>query len=198
MDEIDPKDYCSIKPKFPKKIYFASVFMISGNNTELFPFHEAFTSIKKLDGYLKLFREEFGKNHEDVDIPPQTIVIPLLLDSLFPLKKEYWEGEHLPYYPNDRWGQLLKFIKTPGHYKLLVTPRYYDAEKEDFDLDVALPLKVNVSNETISEFMQNSNFPVNILASHSAIYAPLKPMRYNYLTKELDYPEKSGKKSDYN
>lgn len=190
MQEKDSPEYCSVKPKFPKKLYFAGIFL-GGNDQIIFlPFHQTFTTIKKLDAYLKEVYEEFKSMGADAVIPPETIVIPMTLESLIPLKREYWEGEHQEFSRDERTHLFLQFVKTPQLHKVLVTPQYYDQKKDHFEFDAAMPMKISAGEKELEHFMYHSDYPVNESASHAAFYISEKSMRYNFETKELDVPNK--------
>jgi len=189
MDTDDPKKYCSIQPNFPKSAYLCYIFYASNSNLLLVPYHKIFTKLDEVREYI-LETVEFTKEKDaSVEISPESIIIPLKLESLVPLMRKYWEGAHEEFTYDDRTHLFLEFLRKPQHYKMVVTPSDYDDKSKIFSFKAALPIKGTSGLSTVENFMQHSDYPVNEMASHAAIYTPKLPKRYNWLTKKIDYPQ---------
>ena len=183
-------------PYFPKKLHLVGLFLAQKGNLMLFPLHQTFEKIEDSKSTITDIVKEFTSKKNGIELPPQVIVIPLKFDSLVPLKKEYWEGEHEAYDYDERVHNFIEFHKNPTFYKYLITPGDYDEINDKFSLDAAIPIKLNSEEKDLKNFMFHSDFPVNELASNSAFYIPLKPLRYNYLTNKVDRPKRSKNLKD--
>ncbi len=191
MNDINPSSYCSKKPKFPHKLFTVSLIVGPDYEAIAVPFSQAYLSIEELTTDAITLVEESCIKYASVLDRPKVIVASLKFKELVPLKREYWEGEHENFSTEDKGKLFLQFYRNPDFFQILVNPRDYDPKSDTFELDATLPVKINANEETIEQFMQNSDYPVNELASHSALYEPMDLMYYNFDKKCLEKAKKA-------
>lgn len=197
MDGIDPKDYCSIKPHFPKVAYVVYLFYSDGKRTKLMPLYQIFNEIDAVNDSIKEVIENFSQQDGTIEIPEQAIVVPLTFDSEIPLEHKYWEGEHESYSYSERTHLFLEMLDKPDFHQLFVVPTGYFEDVGIFQLEGALPVKISSNYMRMIElFLQNSDYGVDERASAAALYSIGKPMRYNWETKKIDYPDMRGAKKE--
>ena len=190
MDGIDPKDYCSIKPHFPKVAYVVFLFYSDGKRTRLMPLYQIFNEIDAVNESIKEVIENFSQQDGTIEIPEQAIVVPLSFDSEIPLKRKYWEGEHESYSYSERAHLFLEMLDKPDFHQLFVVPTGYFEDEKVFRLEGALPIKTSSNSMgRIELFLQNSDYGVDERASAASLYNIGKPMRYNWETRKIDYPD---------
>lgn len=191
MDSIDPKEYCSKKPDFPPNAYIAYFFYGRDGKILIFPLYQIYNEIEDVDNAMNELIEDLKKQKSTINIPEEIIVVPIKFDKEIPLVRKYWEGEHQNYSIDERIHLFLQLLDKPDFYQLFVLPTTYNKELDVFKLVGVLPVKKGSAalREAVN-FLQNSDYNVDERASASALYNLGKPMRYNWATKKIDYPEK--------
>lgn len=170
------------------------MFVEANNQYDLIPLHRPFTTLKELDGYLNWIYESLQERYEPAGAKSGFAVVPLVFDSLIPLRRKYWEGEHQEFTDLERNHKFINFYNTPELFKMLVVPTNLDSENNTFEFDIALPFTNKSSEKDLELFMMHSDYPVNECASHAAFYLPGEPMRYNYETKKVEQPLRKSSK----
>lgn len=194
MDSIDPKEYCSKKPKFPNTAYISFIFYGKPGKILMFPMYQIYEDIDSVDKSINELIDDLKHRESTIKIPEETIVLPISLDKEIPLERKYWEGEHQNYSFDERTHLFLQLLDKPDFYQLFVLPTTYFKDTDLFKLVGVLPIKkVSNADDEAIKFLQNSDYEVDERASASAIYSIGKPMRYNWATKITDYPVKPTK-----
>jgi len=199
MDDIDPKEYCSIQPVFPKVAYI--VFLFYGNSEKMlvYPMYQVFPDIQSIDEPIKKVLDHFQDQEGSIEIPDQAVIVPITYESKISLERKYWEGEHFHYPYHDRLHLFLQMLDKPDFYHLFIVPTTYDKISKSFELECALPIKIGSSiDREVENFLQHSDYSVDERAASVALYSIGKPMSYNFVTKKIDYPEILPKKSKEN
>jgi hypothetical protein len=197
MEGIDPKDYCSLKPYFPKVAYVVYLFYGDGKRTMLMPLYQIHIEMNAVNESIKEVIENFNQKDSVMKIPEQAIIVPLSFDSEIPLERKYWEGEHENYSYHERTHLFLEMLDKPDFHQLFVVPTSYSKDSGSFQLEGALPIKTTSNSMSKVElFLQNSDYVVDERASAAALYNVGKPMRYDWETRKIDYPDTTRAKKE--
>lgn len=192
MSQIGPKDYCSKEPYFPQQAFIVYLFYGEEERLLLFPVSQVFPEIEIIQEPVLEVVEYFKK--KEIHVPEHCIIMPIKFLKKVPLKRKYWRGHHEEYTEEERFHLFLQLLDKPELHELLVTPGEYIEELDFFKLNAALPLKSSSPDSMIESFMQHSDYVVDERAKSAAVYTVDQPMRYNWITKKIDYPEKIIKK----
>ncbi|HEX8923760.1 MAG TPA: hypothetical protein VF828_03430 [Patescibacteria group bacterium] len=161
-------DFNKLEPKFPKEAFSVMIFIKkTGNEMGAYPLKEIFMSEKEVGKKTEILKTELKKNNIDF---LGSVIIPIKLLELFPLKPEFWDNPSQDYQGIIRSDFFVKMLQEPKLYKLLVLPEHYDAKKNKWWLKAAVPFYLSADKKTIEKFMMTANDVVDPRASHAGIY----------------------------
>ena len=183
-------EFCYMKPDFPKEAYLIVVHLFDlakpTDNKKYFPLEAITDSLTRPIPEL-ISTDKFIEKQKDVSLDDMTIVFPLTFDSLFPLKREYWDNPGQQYDHVQRTNAIMKALTYRDYYKVLVTPWY---KNDKWNFYAAIPFLINAQVRTVELFMKNSDWPVDVRASNCAFYTIGKPVTFNWKTKKIFQDDK--------
>jgi hypothetical protein len=163
---------------FPKNAYVCFLWILTRDRVKIpIPYQYIFTDVEKFREIALNLSAELSQ--ASVVILDQSVIVPLKLEELYPLKRKYWKRPTVEY---GQWEQMQTFLKALRYwdaYKLVVTPIGVIDNTEYFS--PAIPLLVSNIENDIEYFMQNSKHPVDETAKYAAIYSMGKPIGYDLL-----------------
>jgi len=176
--------YCSVIPDFPKNAWMVTIFILSVKDYKVigtYPLTNLFVNLDELSLDMKQLTEHNSKKNK-IKIAELVSILPVTFESLYPLKKEYWDNPGSHFDTDERIRLLRNAVEKPGFYKFLVTPDIID---NVWVYSAALPFFISSDNSLIEKFMLKSDWPVTPLAKYAAIYLLGKPCIFNWRTKEV-------------
>lgn len=117
-----------------------------------------------------------------LNIVDTSVIVPITLQRLYPLKREFWENPSVHYDAFDRLKGFWNAVERPNFYQLLVTPLWVN--KELF-FHAAIPFYVSSTDRDIESFMLTSDYPVDERAKFAALYTLGIPLRFNWKTGDV-------------
>lgn len=116
--------------------------------------------------------------------------LPIKLNRLFPLKKEFWVKSEAKDITPERIHAFILMSNNPLTYLLPVVPR--ENRKTKWKLAVDFPFSIFTNDTEIEEYMYKSNSVVTPKASSAAIYTLGLPKRLNLLTGQFEKFERTN------
>jgi hypothetical protein len=189
-------DYCSLEPIFPNKAFMLFLFILHQDQLiGIVPLDSIYetpeAASEGVSETIKQFETTMGK---EIIIPEECLLIPLNRNSLYPLRKGFWDKPTITYSTHMRMKTFAPVIDHPTFYSLLVTPYAFDDKFNKWYLHAALPLIDPTDKAAIERFMLNSDHVVEPRAKHAAFYTLGKKLRFNWQTKEIKHFDNSTKK----
>lgn len=182
-----PKEYCTLDPDFPETCYTVIYTLQLHKDIDIIPMFQVFYNLDEISKTLAEAEDTFKEN--GVLLSETCMVYRITKNRLYPLKKEYWKGEHMPYTAEGRVPEFKKLMEHPEMFEILVTPsRYLDKEKE-WGFTAALPMKAGTTDKVIEQFMFASDTVVEERAKSAAIYTVVKPMKYFWRKNKIEPPK---------
>lgn len=180
--------FCDLEPDFPDKAFMVLIFLmpIDQSGNLIYPLEPIFKSLDEAAKSAQEWARNFEK--EGIEVPKFSVLIPIELESLFPLKKEYWEAEPTLHLKLE--NRIMPFIRILGHtgmHKLLVTPTCYRNKKWYFR--AAIPVGFLATNKDLAKLMTESDLHVDYRAKRVGLYTFGESLRFNWETKKLSNPE---------
>lgn len=198
MEDVDPKDYCSKKPHFPKTAYIVFLFFSKDEKVTVFPMKQVYPDLEIVKDPIIEIVEHIKKKRSEVEVSFECAVVPISFKKIIPLKREYWEGQHESYNYDFHLSLFIRLLHKPEFHKLLVVPTDFFPDLNYFKLEAALPLKITAGDIEIEQFIKGSDYEVHETASHAAIYFLNNPFSYNWETGKVRYPERKRGMGDSN
>lgn len=178
MEELPGKKrYCYLTPNFPQTAFSIVIFIQKENDKKIvFPLYGLYTSIDGIGESIRELEAEFRKygNHQN-KIMDLGIVIPLVFNETYPLKRIHWANPSKHYAMEDRMRDFTKSLLSDDPYIMLVTPREYEEKSKTWQFNIAFPLSLTASDEELENFLLTSDYPVEERANSVAIYGMQKP-----------------------
>lgn len=191
MKERKNIQYCSKNYPYPVKAFTTFFYVLNDSSMLYYPTTRIYTSINDIAGEGDFVENTFP-DRENMALSDTAIALPLDLERLYPLKKDFWAKPTLHYDHLHRLKLFMKMLEQSDFYRLVVTPIKNSGE---ISYVGALPIMSNTPDSVIEQFMMTSDFPVEETAKFAAIYKVGKPMTINWRTNEAIslYKEKEDK-----
>lgn len=175
---------------YPASAYVVLVFFYQeGQPRILYPFQNIFTSLDDVASAVEECAREIAASKEHIMLVHECVLlVPIIFEKYYPLKKRFWEHPCENYDIDDRMRAFLQILdKKVSKKKLLVPPSPTD-KKQITAFSAALPY-LEKHEDMIEKFMLQSDLPVEIRAKHAAIYEMGEILVYNWQIKEFEKPE---------
>lgn len=196
------KKYCYLTPDFPREAFIVGVFFITKSTPLMItPLHVVSSDLEVIPKSVEDFKCSIQKSQnkdakEILEIFNTVMLIPITLQKLYPLKKEFWTKSKKE---GDFQERIYAFVPALAHlnlYKLLVTPFNYIKKLNHWEFSALYPFSVFSDDSEIEKYMYASKEIVEIKAKYAAIYSFGIPKRLNLETGEVtevekEIPEKS-------
>lgn len=182
QDSQPPKPkYCSRIPLYPKSAFMV-YFRLSDDTSKFhYPVTQLFTSLTQMRDEAKVLSEIITQRNT-LEVDPTAVILPVVLDELFPLKEEYWKSPHVHYDYYQRMDLFLRVLNLPSFFRILVTP-IHEKNREIFVS--ACPFYAHTGNKLVEKFMLYSDFPVDETAKFAALYRTMKPKEIDWQTNKF-------------
>ncbi len=182
----DKKDYCSLTPEFPKKAFMLFLFILQEDNVlGSVPMESIYTTPKNAAYGVGQAMSHFNSLDKTITVPEECLLIPLSLNSLYPLKKGFWKKPEIKYDSQIRMKTFTKVLEYPEFFSLLVTPFSYEQDSNKWYLNATIPLPATNNSSIIEQFMLKSDQVVESKAKYAAIYNIEGKLRFNWQTNEM-------------
>jgi len=175
--------YCYRIPKYPLRAFMAYFYLIDQSNNKLFyPNTQIFTKVSEIadEAY---FLEENLNSTNNFTVSDKVIIMPIILDRLYPLEERFWQKPTIHYDYSDRISMFIKILDNYYMYKLIVTPM---RSKNKTQFVAAVPFFISTLDKNLEQFMLYSDFPVDESSKYAAIYELQKPLFLNWQTGEVE------------
>lgn len=175
----------SVELLYPKTAYAVLFFIYEETKPQLlFPLHNIYTSLDEIAKDIKSCALEIDRAEKgEMSVHDHALLLPLTFEKHYLLKKEFWANPTEHYTSEDR---ARAFLHTMGEKKfqrqLLVTPNPIGKGSNTGGFAAALPF-FQKDGHMIEHFMRKSDWPVEIKAKESAIYAMGDIVLFNWKTK---------------
>jgi hypothetical protein len=183
--------FCYLEPPFPKKGFLVFIYLFHPEYPDkclFYPLESLFKTLEDTQKGVKRLVRIMKK--QGFDIPKKALLIPMELLSLYPLRKEFWEGPGSLDCsdPNFRMRSFIECLNNRVLYKILVLPTHKHGSK--WVLFAATPFNLNTTNEGIDNFMKMSDIRVEYCAKHAAFYSFGESVGFNWKTREIEIDKK--------
>lgn len=173
--------FCTREPNFPRYAFVAAIWLEAEKQNFFYTLKQVFTNLSDMTNLAgELQKEKGDKVKEITDL---TIIIPIKLERLFPMKPEYWKKPEVKFGQWEQMNLYTKMLIDYRPYKLVVTSLGLENGKEYFLAPLPV-LDIDLDNK-IDLFMKMSDHPVDETAKSSAVYSIGEPFGYNFKTGEI-------------
>ncbi len=198
MIKNQKEKYCYLTPDFPKEAFIIVATLSSITKLPLMftPLSYVIKNMEEADKCIEDFIIGINKlaNEDKIKVLEYTMIIPITLEKLFPLKKDYWtKGKIDPKY-DDKFFAFLPAISNRSFYKILVEPCEYVKKTNHWELHVAYPFSVFDDDKEVEKYIYGSDNVVDTRAKYVALYLFGEAKRYNWKTGEISDVEKNKPK----
>ena len=177
--------FCYLTPPFPKSAFMIMLSISKKSNpykTILFyPSKEIFPAINDALENVVYDKKAFIKV-DDLYFQDVALLIPLTFESLYPLRREFWDDEIHDFTFTDRVAAFIKASVSPDLNQVLVTPGLFGKK---WRFSAAVPFLPTADNKTLEQFMLHSNWPVDERAKYAGIYKMEKSVYINLKTRQI-------------
>lgn len=176
--------YCSKVARFPKEAYLNYVFYAKDEDiVMLYPFEVVYPSITTLQNSMKKYAFDWNKEIANgMEIIDVSIIVPITLETLYPLRKEFWDNPTYHFDDLDRFRGFWRAAAKPSFYKVIVTPQWIGTR---VSFQAIIPFYITATRKDIDTFMLYSDYPVDEAAKYAAIYTIGTPLRFNWRTGDV-------------
>lgn len=193
------KKYCYLTPDFPKEAFIiVLLFNIAKVQSMLMPLSTVIKNIDEADKCIADFLIGVNKlkNHDKIKFSEFAMIVPITLEKLFPLKKDYWTKCKLDPKYDDKFYVFIPAITNMSFHKLLVVPYKYIKKINHWELCAAYPFSIFDEDKEIEKFIYGSNQKVDVRAKYAALYVFGEAKRYNWKTGVVSEIEKTNPKEN--
>lgn len=152
-------------------------------NQRYFPLEEIITTYHEPIREI-LINEAIIKKSGDIKLDDICYLSPLEFKSLYPNKREYWEGPSQKFSLGNRTSAFMCALDKPGQFQVLVTQAFNYNGRISFTAPI--PFYLDSPQRVIELFMSNADWPVDERAKYSAIYSMDNPVAFNHVTGTIE------------
>jgi hypothetical protein len=175
---------------YPSKLYLTGFFLYVhelNKHSIVFSFR-LLPNLKAVRAYTSEILN--NQNSSECKYLDTVLVVDLILQNNFPLKKEMWEQDPPTVESHIKILNLIDVVGKKEFYNLIVTPVISNNAKIDTDFYLAFPALKTASDDEMVTLMKGSDMYVSPEAKNAALYSIKKMYGYNPFTRVRTNNEK--------